>query len=240
MSLTATRWAWKVQGLRPLHKLVLLALADRAGEDGEVWPSQEQLTADTSINAKTTWQAIKALKAAGLIEDTGKRRGRTGQVQVLRLRVDRLPDEDAEEFRKRNDSENGSLPFFPSKHSENGIVKHSKNGIRNLPIEPTSESTMRNSDVHDDGFEKFWSAYPKKTAKVEARKAWRKLKPSESLQTSILDDINVRRQCQDWMKDAGRFVPYPATYLNGHRWEDGDAVMPTHYPTAENPFMGAI
>lgn len=69
MSLTATRWAWKVQGLRPLHKLVLLALADRAGEDGEVWPSQELLTADTCINAKTTWQALKALKAAGLIED---------------------------------------------------------------------------------------------------------------------------------------------------------------------------
>lgn len=139
MSLTATRFAWKAQGLRPLHKLVLLALADRAGEDGTVWPSQEQLTADTGINAKTTWQAIKALKAAGLIEDTGQRRGRTGQVQVLRLMIDRLPDEGAEGFQKRNHSENGSLPFFPSKHSENGIVKHSENGIRNLPSEPTSE-----------------------------------------------------------------------------------------------------
>ncbi|TRO38611.1 hypothetical protein EQ832_12025 [Pseudomonas sp. ALS1131] len=24
----------------------------------------------------------------------------------------------------------------------------------------------------------------------------------------------------DWIKDGGQFVPLPASWLNGHRWED--------------------
>ena len=38
----------------------------------------------------------------------------------------------------------------------------------------------------ESGFEKFWSAYPKKTAKVQALKAWKKLKPDEKLIDKIL------------------------------------------------------
>jgi biotin operon repressor len=140
VSLDATRWAWKIQSIRPLHKLILLALADRANSDDTAWPSYELLTTDTGVDRKTTWKAIKSMKAAGLLVDTGERKGKTGQVQMLRLiGVSRRSDE-VKESLKGNDSENGTVPFFPAKDSENGILNSSENGIRNLPIEPTSRT----------------------------------------------------------------------------------------------------
>jgi hypothetical protein len=147
MSLDATRWAWKIQNIRPLHKLILLALADRADSDDTAWPSYQLLTADTGVDRKTTWQAIKSMKAAGLLVDTGERKGKTGQVQKLRLiGVSRRSDE-IKESQKGNNSDNGTVPFLPAKGSENGILNSSENGIRNLPIEPTKETTKRGDQV---------------------------------------------------------------------------------------------
>lgn len=69
-------------------------------------------------------------------------------------------------------------------------------------------------------FESFWSAYPKKKAKEAARKAWVKLKPDETLGTEIIQAVTESAKSKDWLKDDGKFIPYPATYLNGKRWED--------------------
>ena len=74
-------------------------------------------------------------------------------------------------------------------------------------------------DSNDD-FEQFWTAYPKKQAKQDASKAFRsaKLKP-EQLQT-VLQDITSRKSSAEWLKDGGKFIPLPATYLRGQRWLD--------------------
>ena len=69
-------------------------------------------------------------------------------------------------------------------------------------------------------FESFWSAYPKKKAKEAARKAWNKLKPDETLGTEIIQAVTESAKSKDWLKENGKFIPYPATYLNGKRWED--------------------
>lgn len=132
MSLDATRWAWQQQDIRPLHKLILLSLADRAGSEDEIWPSYSQIAADTGANRKTICAAIKAFKDAGILVDTGKRKGKTGQVQVLRLVG--VVYRHNEQSQKRNDSKNGTVPFFPSNSTENGIVNSTENGTRNLPL----------------------------------------------------------------------------------------------------------
>lgn len=69
------------------------------------------------------------------------------------------------------------------------------------------------------GFASFWSIYPKKTAKPEAQKAFKAQKINGELQT-ILEDIERRKSGNDWQKDGGKWIPHPATYLNGRRWED--------------------
>lgn len=92
MSLDATIWAWKIRqkqkkggSLKPLKKLVLLSLADRASEDHCAYPSMARLVEDTEMDRKTVLKIIDELIEDGLIVDTGERKGRTKQVKVYQL-----------------------------------------------------------------------------------------------------------------------------------------------------------
>ena len=96
-----------------------------------------------------------------------------------------------------------------------------------------------NADVTSNGkpfiypFDEFWTAYPKKKAKEDARKAWAKIKPDEALGKAILQAVESAKRSTDWTKDKGKYIPYPATYLNGKRWEDER--NDTHGTATENP-----
>ena len=92
MSLDATIWAWKIRqkqkkggSIKPLKKLVLLSLADRASEDHCAYPSVARLVEDTEMDRKTVLKIIDELVEDGLIIDTGERKGRTKQVKVYQL-----------------------------------------------------------------------------------------------------------------------------------------------------------
>lgn len=70
------------------------------------------------------------------------------------------------------------------------------------------------------GFFDFWQLYPKKVAKPAAMKAWAKLNPNDETLRKILESVKAQSASPDWLKEGGQFIPYPATYLNGRRWED--------------------
>ena len=72
----------------------------------------------------------------------------------------------------------------------------------------------------DEMFERFWNAYPKRRGKEPARKAFYKLKPSEVLLSTIISAIEADEQTDQWRRDGGQYIPYPATWLNQRRWED--------------------
>lgn len=82
--------------------------------------------------------------------------------------------------------------------------------------EPTRSRKPSNTTVLD-GFDTFWIQYPKKVAKKDARKAWDKIKPSEELLNTMLAAIEVQKQSKLWIEG---YVPNPATWLNGERWND--------------------
>ncbi len=69
-------------------------------------------------------------------------------------------------------------------------------------------------------FNKFWKEYPKKVAKQEAFKSFKKIKMDNDLFNLILSQLELFKQTKDWNKDNGQFIPYPATWLNQKRWED--------------------
>lgn len=78
----------------------------------------------------------------------------------------------------------------------------------------------RKKSADMDGFALFWQEYPRKAAKAAALKAWQKLNPSPDLVERILAHVRDHKRSPDWIKDGGQFVPHPATFLNGRRWED--------------------
>lgn len=85
---------------------------------------------------------------------------------------------------------------------------------------PTPSPRGRASAEKDESFERFWAAYPKRQAKADAVKAWNKLNPSPELVDTIVTAVEKASRSENWLKDGGRFIPLPATYLNGQRWED--------------------
>jgi hypothetical protein len=72
----------------------------------------------------------------------------------------------------------------------------------------------------DAGFVKFWETYPRKEAKQSALKAWAKLKPDPATIERIIASVTARTDSPEWRKDNGQFIPLPASFLNGRRFDD--------------------
>jgi hypothetical protein len=72
-------------------------------------------------------------------------------------------------------------------------------------------------------FNDFWTAYPNKKGKLKAWEAWQKA----SIPKNIVEIVKRHKaHNRDWKKDNGQYVPYPATWINGQRWEDEIAPAP--------------
>jgi hypothetical protein len=67
-------------------------------------------------------------------------------------------------------------------------------------------------------FASFWNEYPRKVGKKAALKAYMKVPATE--RANILSALRLHKHSEQWQKDGGKFVPYPATWLNGERWDD--------------------
>ena len=69
-------------------------------------------------------------------------------------------------------------------------------------------------------FDEFWKAYPRKESKPTARKAFDRINPDDELLKKMIASIERWKGSSQWQEDGGRYIPYPATWLNQQRWED--------------------
>jgi hypothetical protein len=90
----------------------------------------------------------------------------------------------------------------------------------NLPNQPPLKSP-KGGDVVDMAFRRFWECYPKKVNKAAAIRAWKKEAAIvREVQEKIMAALVLHKQQYGWRKDNGQYIPNPATWLNGRRWED--------------------
>ncbi len=87
-----------------------------------------------------------------------------------------------------------------------------------------SASAQKGRDRLSERFDRFWSVYPRKKAKGDARARWSKIKPSEELTERMIAAVEAQCRSTEWQEDNGKYIPYPATWLNQERWEDEDSV----------------
>jgi len=83
-------------------------------------------------------------------------------------------------------------------------------------------------------FDLFWQAFPKRQKKADARKAWNQLSPDTALVQRILDALVWQKTQPNWLKDGGQFIPLPASWLRGERWEDEPVSLPQFSPKTVN------
>lgn len=90
-------------------------------------------------------------------------------------------------------------------------------GLNPDSLNPESSKNHRSSATAPDRFADFWSVYPKKVKKQDARKKW-KARKLDAKADQIIADVQTRTAKDGRWLDG--FVPDPTTYINGSRWED--------------------
>lgn len=105
----------------------------------------------------------------------------------------------------------------------------------NPPIPQPPPSRSRLTVAQMERFEQWYREYPKKVSRGQAEKAWLTV---EKIHFGGVDElIDVLRQQKvspEWLKEGGKYIPHPATYLNAKKWMDEvDAPMATDAPFGE-------
>jgi len=81
-----------------------------------------------------------------------------------------------------------------------------------LAFQPNMES-----ETSEDLFAEFWLIYPRHACKLRAKRAWLRLNKGERV--AALEALVHWRQI--WIqRDEPEYIPHPASWLNGERWED--------------------
>lgn len=130
MSLDASRWAWEQQVGKASAKLILLSLADRAGEHHTCYPSLPRLEADTGLNKKTIISGLKYLEKNGFLQIT-KTEGRPNNYQLIGV-----PN--------RHEKSTAHNPKF---RAENGATQ-----VPNTASEPTNATPKSGEAVRENKF----------------------------------------------------------------------------------------
>jgi hypothetical protein len=104
-------------------------------------------------------------------------------------------------------------------------------GNQIYPEEKLSKEKLREdkSIYGDKRFQFFWKEYPKKAGKGDAWRAWKKLNPNDDIARSIIISVREHSKTTQWRKENGQYIPNPATFINGRRFDDtpGETALST-------------
>ncbi len=102
------------------------------------------------------------------------------------------------------------LEVYPTANREVWEAKRSK------AIEAIQKELSRRADDLKL-FDEFWTAYPRKQNKPDAKKAWTQTIDARPNLSALISAILQQSKSKTWMEG---YVPMPASWLRGHRWAD--------------------
>lgn len=163
--------------------------------------------------------------------DEGRRLVREGQflyriVNYATYRAIRTTD-DRLAYQREWDRENRPSGHARGKKARARQSDGSPTAVRQSDGSPTQEEAKAEEvknharcRVVDASFEQFWTAYPKRKSRGVAERAFQRLNPSAALLAVMVKAIERAKASEQWAKDGGQFIPYPATWLTARGWED--------------------
>lgn len=214
--------ACKTLSMTPTQKSVLMALAWYASDDGEFWGSVASIMEHTCLSERAVRKTLHDLVAMGHLQSES--RHGTSNKYTLTPCTSCTPAPHAPLHQMQP-------PPAPCAPPPLHLVHPTP-----APGAPNRQSTTRTTTKNNkynagelaEKFARFWSAYPKKTAKGAAEKAFAKLNPDNPLLEAMVQALAWQSRQPDWIKNGGQFVPMPATWLNARRWEDEPATGQAH------------
>lgn len=178
-----------------------------------IWADQQSINGNAiSVTENAIDRISRVSGLAGAMREQGWINGSDGRLTLPNF--DRHNGKTA----KQRALTNKRVETHRKRSSNDSSVTHA------LPEKRREELTP----IVPETFAKFWNAYPRKTAKPRALKAFEKLQFSNGAFQHLLDALEAAKGSAEWRRDGGRFIPHPATWLNDRRFED----EPTQAPRA--------
>lgn len=229
MSYDAIDWAMKQRGVSSTQQLVLLHLADHLnGKTGQCNPSHATLAKECVLAPRTVLGAIKGLEKAGLLRSVHRfsapKDANTMRSQLSSQYVLQMQSGAKSAVGVKQDLQGGYAANAGGVMHELRTNQEVETGKETLGVSVFSRSRIPSSRkvISEDtlaAFDKFWSAYPNKTAKDLTLKNFVAANATVHID-SILSDIKKRKLSAAWEKNDGQYIPNPHNYISQRKWED--------------------
>jgi hypothetical protein len=194
--------------LSPNAKLLYGEISALCNEKGYCWASNDYFAQLYDVHKNTISIWINVLAQRGhIIVVIDKDNGNGRQIRIAPAK--HPINENAYTYQQKQ-GEGINEKIDSSQRNQGDPIN--ENLKHNITLNTTENSTA--------SFESFWRAYPRKVKRPAAACAWSKLNPDSELAVKIICAVERARRSEQWTEYNGKFIPYPATYLNQRRWED--------------------
>jgi len=222
MSARAITWAWEQTTTSSGQRLVLIALADRADDEGHCWPSAAWLARKCGLNERSVRRHLVTLEDQGLLQRERRHRA-NGELGVYdySLPVEIIVVTTGHQRPVDQRTPTPGSPPDTSARAETTI--------------PKTSITTTDVVVGDSSFQRFWDAYGKKIGKKAAVSMWHRhvAAPSGPDPEAVIAAATQYAGVTDQ-----KFRKDPERWLRDHRWEDDfdqiEKPMTKHERSMEN------
>jgi hypothetical protein len=233
--------------LNPTDRIVFQRLLwVRNSESGQCNPPEEILARDLHLGIATIKRSVRRLEEAGWLtrQRIGKKQtneydihrfvrdqidtslnGVTDQFELSQLQVrDQIDPREGSKRSVVRDQIDTSI----GKNKEKEENERTLSDFAQLNINKLSPESSNGHHTHGAlrGFEDWYAIYPKKQARGDAERAWIALHPNPALIEKMIAAVYVQMRSEQWTKDGGKYIPLPATWIRGKRWEDELVIRP--------------
>jgi len=125
---------------------------------------------------------------------------------------------------RKSEPKHPPCPVHDCAETPHGV--RSEDPPQELELEGNREKEPEQADL----FPEFWHAYPRKTDKANARKAWVK-----AIKKKPPSEIITAASAYAATKPEPKFTAHASTWLNGERWDDELARPPVDHPVRHVP-----
>ncbi len=182
-------------------------------QPGQLVTGRDAISRVTGLTTQSVRTALKNLQKTG--EITIKTTNKFSIVTVVNWAKYQTPDTTT------NQQLTNKQPATNQQLTTNKNVKN----VKKTSPTPSKGDTL---------FDEFWKVYPRKVGKKNAQQRWQKLKINDETYRKITEAVKAQSESDQWKKDGGQYIPYPATWLSQERWEDQ---LPTVEQHSEKPAM---
>lgn len=232
------------RGIQDAAKLTYLALRFWSREHGSTFTAHSSVREVVGVGRSTFYRHLRELEDTGWIRRESRADGLT-DIHVLNARVGPIRETDHVPLEGPPPSHARDTPR-PSggTHTEKLLTEklstestHPRGCLFDNEDENPKPSNPKSgplTSLEADLFEAWWSRYPKKVGKGAAKKAWRKALAHFDSLDAMLEA--TRAWAHAHRHTERKYIPNPATWLNGERWEDDlEAVEASREPDEVDP-----